>query len=129
MDLNRQQITFDAVDTRVASVAGPGVAAAGLERFRRWLVHDVAQRARRSHARAPYQQPARAALEADLRCGTNRGMARGAVSGSDAVHELSKEALRIGRQPVVDEVLTALNPTPLRAAEGAGTSTISRHQL
>ncbi len=30
--------------------------------------------------------------------------------GSDAVHELKQEALRIGRQPVVDEVLTALQP-------------------
>ncbi len=45
LDLHRQQITFDALTLESGEVWRGRVWQPDRERFRRWLVHDVAQRA------------------------------------------------------------------------------------
>src|SRR6476619_3520112 len=45
LDLHRQQITFDALETDSGEVWRGRVWQPDRERFRRWLAHDVAQRA------------------------------------------------------------------------------------
>jgi transposase len=46
LDLHRQQITFDALDVESGEVWRGRVWAPDRERFRRWLLHDVARRAK-----------------------------------------------------------------------------------
>ena len=47
LDLHRQQITFDAVETQSGEVWRGRVWQPDRERFRRWLCRDVARRAKR----------------------------------------------------------------------------------